>query len=256
MRVALSVAVELRAVMPTSSTAAEAASAIATIFKWVARSAPTIVELLITAIFRGALQSKRCSSCSVVTGHLGSNALNARSLTRSLFLDCSVSVFQRGVTASQLAAKHAPRLGARRAALPPPNGGGKAGTKARTLRNMACCKTSLGDGRAWYSLCNRAKIDFKRADQGSVMPQGLQLTTTGLFNASQNGFATAASQCAEGDLNNGTANIALALRNLDKALFAELTQMSQDIAALKAEVAVLKAKSTGLQSGSHAYIGR
>jgi hypothetical protein len=33
---------------------------------------------------------------------------------------------------------------------------------------------------------------------------------------------------------------------LNKALLAELTQMSQDIAALKAEVASLKSKSTGL----------
>jgi hypothetical protein len=85
------------------------------------------------------------------------------------------------------------------------------------------------------------------------MPSGLQLSTTGLFNVSQNAFLNAANQCAQGDLNDGTANIALALRNLNKALFAELTQMSQDIAALKAEVAALKPKP-GLQLGSHAFI--
>jgi len=38
---------------------------------------------------------------------------------------------------------------------------------------------------------------------------------------------------------------------LNKALLAELTQMSQDIAALKAEVASLKPKP-GLLSSSHA----
>ena len=37
-----------------SSTATEAASEIATIFTWVVRSAATIVELFITAIFRGS----------------------------------------------------------------------------------------------------------------------------------------------------------------------------------------------------------
>src|SRR5260370_41996006 len=84
----VSATVVLRAVMPTSSTATEAASEIATIFTWVVRSAPTIVELLITAIFRGALPRMSCYSCSVASGRLGSNALNAG----SLLLDCFVSV--------------------------------------------------------------------------------------------------------------------------------------------------------------------
>jgi hypothetical protein len=42
--------------------------------------------------------------------------------------------------------------------------------------------------------------------------------------------------------------MAMGLLRLNKALFAELTQMSQDIAALKAEVASLKPKPTGLPS--------
>jgi type II secretory pathway component PulM len=50
--------------------------------------------------------------------------------------------------------------------------------------------------------------------------------------------------------------IATGLLMLNKALLAELTQMSQDIAALKAEVASLKPKPTGLQRSSHAFIGR
>ena len=46
------------------------------------------------------------------------------------------------------------------------------------------------------------------------------------------------------------------MRTLNKALLATLTQMSQDIAALRAEVAALKPKP-GFQSGSHAaLIGR
>src|SRR5215470_10304740 len=70
----VSVAGVLRAVMPTSSTATEAASEIATIFTWVARSAVKIVVLFITATFE-ALPSMACYSCSVVAGCLGSNAL-------------------------------------------------------------------------------------------------------------------------------------------------------------------------------------
>jgi hypothetical protein len=97
---------------------------------------------------------------------------------------------------------------------------------------------------------------ISRANQGSVMPGPVQLTTNGLFQVSQNGFSTAANQCADGDLNNGTANIAMGLLRLNKALLAELTQMSQDIAALKAEVAALKPKPTGLQPSSHAFIRR
>ncbi len=54
MRAVVSVAGVLRAVMPTSSTAMEATSEIATIFTWVVRSAVKIVELFITAIFRGS----------------------------------------------------------------------------------------------------------------------------------------------------------------------------------------------------------
>jgi hypothetical protein len=53
-------------------------------------------------------------------------------------------------------------------------------------------------------------------------------------------------------LNLGTANIAVGLMYLNKALLAELTQMSQDIAALKAEVAALKPKPTGFQFSSNA----
>jgi hypothetical protein len=59
---------------------------------------------------------------------------------------------------------------------------------------------------------------------------------------SQNEFLGAANQCVAGDLNNGTMNIAMGLLRLNKALLAELTQMSQDIAVLKAEVAALKSK--------------
>jgi hypothetical protein len=88
------------------------------------------------------------------------------------------------------------------------------------------------------------------------MPAGVQLTTSGLFQVSQNDLLTGATQCANGDLNIGTANIAMGLFRLDKALLAELTQMSQDIAALKAEVAALKPKQTGLQMSSHALIRR
>jgi hypothetical protein len=54
MRAVVSAAGGVRAVMPTSSTATEAASEIATIFTWVVRSAAKIVELFITAIFRGS----------------------------------------------------------------------------------------------------------------------------------------------------------------------------------------------------------
>jgi hypothetical protein len=138
--------------------------------------------------------------------------------------------------------------------LPPPNGGGNAGTKARTLQNMACYENGLGDDRAWYSCATGPKL-ISGADQGSVMPAARQLSTTGLFNVSQNLFLDAGNQCCAGDLNLGTANIATGLWRLNQALLAELTQMSQDIAALKAEVAALKPKP-GLQSGSHAYIGR
>ena len=87
------------------------------------------------------------------------------------------------------------------------------------------------------------------------MANAPQLTTIGLFQVSQNGFLAAADECVGGDLNNGTMHIAMGLWRLNKALFAELTQMSQDIAALKAEVASLKPKP-GLQSSSHAFIGR
>lgn len=89
------------------------------------------------------------------------------------------------------------------------------------------------------------------------MPSGVaQLTTTGLFHVSQNLFSAAANQCADGDLNNGTANIAIALMRLNQGLLAELTQMSQDVATLKAEVASLKAKPTGLQFSSQAAFAR
>jgi hypothetical protein len=79
---------------------------------------------------------------------------------------------------------------------------------------------------------------------------GTQLTTIGLFHMSKNCFTDACNQC-EDNLNLGTANIAAGLMYLNKALLAELTQMSQDIAALKAEVASLKSKP-GLLSSSHA----
>ena len=82
------------------------------------------------------------------------------------------------------------------------------------------------------------------------------MTTITLFQASWSSFYTAGNQCFAGDLINGTANIAGGLMSLNKALLAELTHMSQDIAVLKAEVASLKPRPTGLQSGSHAYIGR
>jgi hypothetical protein len=85
------------------------------------------------------------------------------------------------------------------------------------------------------------------------MPSTPQLTTNGLFQVSQNEFLAAANQCVGGDLNNGTMQIAMGLLRLNKALFAELTQMSQDIAALKAEVASLRPKP-GLQSSSHAFM--
>jgi len=88
------------------------------------------------------------------------------------------------------------------------------------------------------------------------MPAGAQLTTIGLFQAAQCNFYGAANQCFAGDINDGTASIAMGLWNLNKALLAELTQMSQDIAALKAEVAALKPQQTGLQMSSHALIRR
>jgi hypothetical protein len=78
-----------------------------------------------------------------------------------------------------------------------------------------------------------------------------QLTTTGLFHMSAGCFSEACNQC-EDNLNLGTANIAIGLMYLNKALLAELTQMSQDIAALKAEVASLKTKPTGFQFSSNA----
>src|SRR5258707_10699643 len=93
------------------------------------------------------------------------------------------------------------------------------------------------------------------ANQGSVMPSAPQLTAIGTFQLSQNWFSSAGDLCRQGDLNHGTATIATGLLMLNKALLAELTQMSQDIAVLKAEVASLKPKP-GLQSSSHAYIGR
>jgi hypothetical protein len=74
-----------------------------------------------------------------------------------------------------------------------------------------------------------------------------QLTTIGTFHMSAGCFSDACNQCEGGDLNTGTANIAIGLMYLNKALLAELTQMSQDIAALKAEVATLKLKPTGFQ---------
>lgn len=77
-----------------------------------------------------------------------------------------------------------------------------------------------------------------------------QSSTTGFFHRAQGLFLEAADQC-EQDLNAATGNTALALWYMNKALFAELTQMSQDIAALKAEVASLKSKP-GLLSSSHA----
>jgi hypothetical protein len=85
------------------------------------------------------------------------------------------------------------------------------------------------------------------ANQGIVMPAGLHLTTIGTFLASQNILSAAVDQCLRGDLNDGTANIAVGLKMLNSALLAELTQMSQDIAALKAEVDSLKPKPTALQ---------
>ena len=88
------------------------------------------------------------------------------------------------------------------------------------------------------------------------MAAGFQLTTIGLFHQSANVFSDACNQCEGGDLNLGTANIAAGLMYLNKALLAELTQMSQDIAALKAEVAALKPQQTGLQMSSHALIRR
>ncbi len=88
------------------------------------------------------------------------------------------------------------------------------------------------------------------------MPSAPQLTPNGLFQVSQNSFYAAGNQCLAGDVNDGIANIAEGLRCLNKALLAELTQMSQDIAALKAEVAALKPKPTGLQLSSHAFPGR
>ena len=88
------------------------------------------------------------------------------------------------------------------------------------------------------------------------MANAPQLTTTGLFQVSQNYFYCAANECVGGDLNNGTMHIATGLMNLTKALQAELTQMSQDIAALKAEVASLRPKPTGLQSSAQAFLRR
>jgi hypothetical protein len=70
------------------------------------------------------------------------------------------------------------------------------------------------------------------------------VTTIGLFHMSAGCFTEACNQCED----TGTANIAAGLMYLNKALLAELTQMSQDIAALKAEVASLKPKPTGLPS--------
>jgi hypothetical protein len=102
MRAVASAAGVLRAVMPTSSTATEAATEIATIFKWVARSASTIVELLITAIFRGLFQTWGATyvvSWADIWVQMHPNA-------RSLFLDCGVNVLQPGMTASRLPAKH------------------------------------------------------------------------------------------------------------------------------------------------------
>jgi hypothetical protein len=87
------------------------------------------------------------------------------------------------------------------------------------------------------------------------MANAPQLTTTGLFQVSQNDFYYAANECAGGD-NNGTMHIATGLMSLTKALQAELTQMSQDIAALKAEVASLRPKPTGLQSSAQAFLRR
>jgi hypothetical protein len=77
-----------------------------------------------------------------------------------------------------------------------------------------------------------------------------QLTTIGTFHMAKNCFSEAANECD----NLGTANIAAGLMYLSTALLAELTQMSQDIAVLKAEVAALKPKPTGLQYGSHAFL--
>jgi hypothetical protein len=98
MRAVASAAGVLRAVMPTSSTATEAATEIATIFKWVARSASTIVELLITAIFRGLFQTWGATyvvSWADIWVQMHPNA-------RSLFLDCGVSVLRPGMTASSI----------------------------------------------------------------------------------------------------------------------------------------------------------
>src|SRR5260370_7719307 len=86
------------------------------------------------------------------------------------------------------------------------------------------------------------------------MPSAPQLTAIGTFQLSQNWFSSAGDLCRQGDLNHGTATIATGLLMLNKALLAELTQMSQDIAVLKAEVASLKPKP-GLHSSSHPYIG-
>jgi hypothetical protein len=88
------------------------------------------------------------------------------------------------------------------------------------------------------------------------MANAPQLTTTGLFQVSWSYFYTAGNTCFAGNLNDGTANIAGGLMSLTKALQAELTQMSQDIAALKAEVASLKPKPTGLQSSAQAFLRR
>jgi hypothetical protein len=108
--------------------------------------------------------------------------------------------------------------------------------------NGAFYKTALGEAPCIGIVCAVGQKLISRANQGSVMPSGLQLTTAGLFQVSQNEFLNTANQCAASDLNNGIANMAMGLFRLNKALLAELTQMSQDIAALKAEVATLKSK--------------
>jgi hypothetical protein len=84
------------------------------------------------------------------------------------------------------------------------------------------------------------------------MPTGYNPhTTSGLFHFSQNLLRAATDQCAQGDLNDAVANLAMGVEKLSEALQTALTQMSQDIAALKADVDSLKAKPTpGFHPGS------
>jgi hypothetical protein len=82
------------------------------------------------------------------------------------------------------------------------------------------------------------------------------LTTAALWHISRNEFMNAENQLDGGDPNPnlGIAQVAIGLARLNEALLATLTHMSQDIAALKAEVDALKKPTPnfqGLQAGSH-----